>query len=207
MDSHNLFLKKKFNEVSKLITEESKILDIGCNNGKIISFLPTSINYYGVDIEEKMIRQLQQRRIKSKVIDLNKDQLPFQFERFDFIFLLDVLEHILDPRHLLLESKKRLGSNGKILVTLPNDYHILNKFRFLFNKDLTEDSFAPYGHIHIFPIKSGEEMLRQAGFKILKKIPISPTKPNIFPQSIKNLLGKKFPQTFARDILYLLKPL
>jgi len=47
--------------------------------------------------------------------------------------------------------------------------------------------------------------LRESGFKILKKIPISPIKPVSIPQSIKDFLGEKFPQSFARDVWYLLE--
>ena len=102
------------------------------------------------------------------------------------------------------QTKKRLNPHGKVIVTLPNDYHILNKIRFMLNKDLTEDSFAPYGHLHYFPIKSGERFLSENNFKILKKIILPPVKPKIFPQPIKNILARLFPQSFARDMLYLL---
>lgn len=209
MDNHDRFLKNKFTEASKLIQDSNllKILDIGCNNGNIRHFLPKNTQYYGTDIDKLHIHNLQVQGIKAKQIDINTQQLPFQFEKFNYILLLDVLEHVLNPLGLLQQSKQKLTQGGKLIVTLPNDYHLLNKLRFIFNKHLTEDPFAPYGHLHIFPIKSGEDLLRQSGFKILKRIPIPPVKPASIPQSLKNFLGKTFPQTFARDILYLLRPL
>lgn len=205
---HKLFLQNKFTEVSKLIKELQpiKILDMGCNNGNIRFLLPKDIEYFGTDLDKELIQQLQNQGIKAKQADLNTQQIPFQFEKFNYILLLDVLEHVLDPQKLLQESKQRLTKNGKLIITLPNDYHLLNKLRFIFNKHLTEDPFAPYGHLHIFPIKSGENLIKKSRFKIIKKIPIPPVKPIKIPQSIKNFLGKTFPQTFARDILYLLEP-
>jgi len=209
MDTHATFLKKKFNEVIKLIQDNKKlkILDIGCNNGNIRFLLPLNAEYYGTDIDNSHIYQLQVQGIKARQTDLNKDPLPFQLEKFDYILLLDVLEHVLNPQKLLKQSKQKLNHDGKLIITLPNDYHILNKLRFIFNKHLTEDPFAPYGHLHIFPIKSGENLLKQSGFRILKKIPIPPAKPSSIPQSIKDFLGKIMPQTFARDVLYLLEPI
>jgi methionine biosynthesis protein MetW len=203
MDTHEEFVENKFKKVSELIPEKSKILDIGCNDARILNFLKNP-NYFGIDINNDRISESDIKKIKFKQADLNKDELPFKNEKFDFILLLDVLEHVVNPQKLLLEAKKKLSSSGKLIITLPNDYHLLNKIRFVFNKHLTENPFAPYGHLHYFPIKSGEKFLKENGFKIEKKIILSPVKPKIIPQSIKNFLSSVFPQAFARDMLYVL---
>lgn len=204
MDSHETFVINKLKEVAKLVVPKSKVLDIGCDNGKLKNFL-IECEYYGLDLDKDLINQLVKRGIKAKQMDLNKDELLFKQEKFDYIMMLDVLEHIVNPEKLLKDAEKRLKDNGKMIITLPNDYHVLNKIRFILNKPLTEDPFAPYGHLHYFSIKDGEKFLKKNGFKILKKIPIPPVKPSAIPQSIKNFLGKNFPQAFARDILYLIE--
>jgi methionine biosynthesis protein MetW len=203
MDTHELFVQMKYQKVAELIPENSKILDIGCNDGDIRFSLKNPI-YFGVDADKDSINKLVRDKIKAKQADLNKNELPFKKEKFDFVLLLDILEHVVNPKKLLLDAKTRLNSRGKLIITLPNDYHILNKMRFVFNKHLTEDPFAPYGHLHYFPINSGEAFLRKNGFEIEKKIFLPPIKPKIIPQSIKNLLTNLSPQTFARDVLYVL---
>ena len=203
MNSHDAFVENKLKKVSELIPENSKVLDIGCNEGKIVPFLKNP-NYFGVDIDKKNISDLVAKKLNAKVADLNKDEIPFRKEKFDFILLLDVLEHVINPQKLLVDSRKKLNPQGKLIITLPNDYHILNKLRFIFDKHLTEDPFAPYGHLHYFPIKSGEKFLLKNNFKIIKKIYLAPVKPKIIPHFIKEFLTNLFPQSFARDVLYLL---
>ncbi len=203
MDTHELFVETKFKIVSKFIPENSKVLDIGCNDGKIRFFFKNP-NYFGVDADKNLILGLIKQRVKAKQADLNKDELPFKNEKFDFILLLDVLEHVANPQKLLFDARDKLNSNGKLIISLPNDYHILNKARFILNKHLTEDPFAPYGHLHYFPIKSGEAFIKKNRFKIEKKILLPPIKPKIVPQPIKDSLTSLFPQAFARDILYIL---
>ena len=203
MNSHEEFVENKFKKVSELIPEKSKILDVGCNDAKILSFLKNP-NYFGADINKDKISESDNKKIKFKQADLNKDELPFKNEKFDFILLLDVLEHVVNPQKLLFEAKGKLKSGGKLIITLPNDYHLLNKIRFVLNKHLTENPFAPYGHLHYFPIKSGEKFLKDNGFKIEKKIILPPVKPKIIPRGLKNFLSDIFPQAFARDILYVL---
>lgn len=199
MNSHEEFVENKFKKVSEIIPENSKVFDIGCNDAKILNFLK-NVDYYCTDISSNS----NSKKIKFKQTDLNKDELPFKKEKFDFILLLDILEHVVNPQKLLFESKQRLKPKGKLIITLPNDYHLLNKVRFVFNKHLTENPFAPYGHLHYFPIKSGEKFLISNGFVIEKKIILPPVKPKIIPQPVKNFLSHKFQQAFARDVLYVL---
>ena len=203
MDNHESFVKEKFVQVSKFVPEGSKVLDIGCNDGKMRDFLKNPV-YYGVDINKNQISELNDKGIKAKQADLNKNELPFKNEKFDFVLLLDILEHVVNPQKLLLDAKKRLKEDGKIIVSLPNDYHILNKIRFVLNKHITQDPFAPYGHLHYFPIKSGEKFLRNNGFEILIVTYLIPIKPKLIPQSIKKILSHISPQAFVRDTLYVL---
>jgi methionine biosynthesis protein MetW len=204
MNTHELFVKNKFKEVSKHITPNSKVLDIGCHNGEFKNYIPSS-EYYGIDINKKFILELKKNGVNAAESDLNNDKMPFEDIKFDYVLMLDVLEHVIDPKKLLIKSKTLIQPRGgKLIVTLPNDYHLLNKIRFIFNGHLTEDPFAPYGHLHYFPINSGECFLRNIGFKIEKKVILPPVKPKVIPQFLKNLLAMLFPQAFARDILYIL---
>ena len=203
MDSHEIFVNKKLKKAASLIKSNSKVLDIGCWDGRIRNFLK-NCNYHGIDINKEQIINLKKQGIKVKQVDLNKQSIPFN-EKFDYILLLDILEHVANSKKLLQESKKFLNQDGKLIITLPNDYHILNKIRFLFNKNLTEDPFSSIGHLHYFPIKSGEDFLIKQGFKIKTKILIPPIKPTIIPQAIKNFLTKISPQNFSRDVLYVLE--
>ena len=191
--NNNLFVKNKFKEVANLINLNSKILDVGCYDGGIREFLSDTDEYYGIDIDKNKISALTKQGVKAKRIDLNNDELPFKNQKFDYILFLDVLEHVLDPRKIWIKAKQRLKQEGKIIITLPNDYHIMNKIRFIFNKNLSLDPFAPYGHLHYFPIKTGDDVLiKRQGFKVLNKVFIPPYKPLFIPQGIKNILSKMF---------------
>lgn len=203
MGTHESFVKTKFKQVARFIPGNSQVLDIGCGNGDMKNFLKNPI-YYGIDGNKEYIKDLISQGIKAKQVDFNKDKIPFEKEKFDFILLLDILEHVANPSELLTEVKRRLNEKGKVIITLPNDYHILNKIRFLLNKHLTEDPFAPYGHMHFFPIKSGEKFLIKNGFNIERIIILFPIKPAVIPMIIKKILSHLFPQAFARDVLYVL---
>ncbi len=52
----------------------------------------------------------------------NKDIIPNN--KFDFIFCLEVLEHILNPFHAVKEIKRIIKPNGKIFVSSPFNFRI-----------------------------------------------------------------------------------
>ncbi len=196
------FIKQKYIKVGKLVKPGSKVLDIGCNKAEILDFLP-NVDYYGVDVNKEVIKELKQKKLKIYYADLNKDEIKIK-TKFDYVLLLDVLEHIVNPKQIIENSKKLLNPNGFLIVSLPNDYHFLNKLRFLFNKELFE-SFKPTGHLHIFPIKKGKKFLQDNNLTIIKEIELPATEPRIIPNFIKNMLSRLFPNNFARGILYLTK--
>lgn len=199
------FVRNKLNKIVSLIQPKSVILDIGCNDG-VIRKMVNNCDYYAVDINKNQIDSLIKQGVKAKNIDLNKDKLPFDSIKFDYILLLDILEHIIDPVKLMLECKQRLNKDGRLIVSLPNDYNIVNKLRFLFNGYLTSTPFSPYGHLHYFPINSVKQVLiDECGYKLLNKIILASPKPWFVTQKIKTTIAKLFPQVFARNVIYLLE--
>jgi SAM-dependent methyltransferase len=59
--------------------------------------------------------------------------IPFQPATYDFVFCLEVLEHVTDPFRTLAEMHRVLRPGGILVVSVPNPYHfkeiIWNMFR------------------------------------------------------------------------------
>jgi 2-polyprenyl-3-methyl-5-hydroxy-6-metoxy-1,4-benzoquinol methylase len=196
------FIKQKYIKVASLIKPGLRVLDIGCNRAEILGFLP-KVHYHGIDINKEVLNELKKNKINVSYADLNKNNLSLK-GKFDYILLLDILEHVVDPKSLIEKSKVFLDNEGYFIISMPNDYHFLNKLRFLFNRELF-NSFVPTGHLHIFPIKNGKKFLEQSGLFISAEFILPPTKPNFIPYSIKKLISRISPNNFARGILYLAK--
>ena len=198
-------VRRKYEEVSKLVKPNSRVLDVGCDDSSLKDLIKP-LSYMGIDVEKKNVENLKKQGDKSFLLNLNNYRSLPTKEKFDYIFFLDVLEHVVNPKKVLNDFKKLLNKDGKIIISLPNDYHFQNKIRFLFNKKLIEYPFWEYGHLHIFPIKEGKKFLEEQGFKILNIKYLAPEKPKIIPLSIKEFLANFFPNNFARVIIYELSP-
>lgn len=85
------------------------VLDIGCRDGLLTAHHKNSI---GIDIER------QQSYIPLVLADMHF--LPFKKEVFDTVVLIHVLEHTDKPKELLMEIKRILRSQGKLIISIPN---------------------------------------------------------------------------------------
>lgn len=98
-----------------------KILDIGCGTGETLTFLDNYLDkpkLYGIDNSQVAINFAKKRGHKN-IRKVNALELPYKSNSFDYILLLDVIEHIEDDSSLLKEAKRVLKKNGRIIITAP----------------------------------------------------------------------------------------
>jgi len=123
-----------------------KLLDFGCGR-KPYEQLFTVDQYIGIDLEETG-----HEHTLSKVdVYYDGQTIPFPDEHFDSIFCSEVFEHIFNLNEILIEIKRVLKKEGKILITVPFCWH---------------EHEVPYdfGRYTSFGIKS---ILEKNGFEII----------------------------------------
>lgn len=96
------------------------LLDLGC--GKVPFYAA-----YKKHIEDCTCVDWSNSPHNSLHIDIECDLngcIPLDGERFDTILMSDVLEHIYDPQHLLLECHRLLKPDGHLIINVPFLYWI-----------------------------------------------------------------------------------
>ncbi len=74
----------------------------------------------GIDILEKLVNQLKENDYNVQCVDATSD---FDIgDKFDIVFLGDVIEHVDNPVKLLKFSKRHLTKDGVILASTPNPF-------------------------------------------------------------------------------------
>jgi len=134
------------------ITPGEKVLDLGCGNGRFYEVLG-NIDYYGVDISEKMIETAKNRYPKAKFQVTDALNLPFPNNFFDKIFSFAVFHHIPSQEfrlQFLKEARRVLKKEGLLILTVWN----LN----------------PCQMILIGGYRRAEDFLKYQIFKILRKL-------------------------------------
>jgi len=103
------------------ITEESIILDVGCNYGYLLIALQNSnclCNYYGIDVHN-INSQTNMKNCNFRLGDVRS--LPYNDNFFDVVFLLDVLEHIDKVDTAVKEVFRVLKPNGSAILSGPTE--------------------------------------------------------------------------------------
>ncbi len=95
------------------------MLEIGCGHGSLLDYLgqETPLMLAGADMFLEGLR-LSRQRLQVPLYQVNATQLPFR-NCFDVIGLFDMLEHADDDGQVLRECWKALGTQGRLMLTVP----------------------------------------------------------------------------------------
>lgn len=166
------------------------LLDVGCGIGTWAATMKLHFGFSatGIDINNQAIKESQKAGIKSVRTDI-ESHWPLPTNTFSVVTAIQVLEHVINPDHLLEEAHRVLLPDGILLITTPNLAAWFNRvvlllgFQPFFLEASTKDktvglSFTrrltiqrdPVGHIHVFTLPALKDLLEINGFIIEKAI-------------------------------------
>lgn len=106
----------------RLISSNSRVLDIGCGKGFFLKRLydnfGSSIEYYGVDISSVAIYHAQNCFNFPKYFVSPAERLPFEDKTFDYIQIISTLEHVLKPSLVIREAYRVLKDKGYLYIVI-----------------------------------------------------------------------------------------
>tara|TARA_B100000989_G_C19478238_1_gene443920 strand:+ start:547 stop:1248 length:702 start_codon:yes stop_codon:yes gene_type:complete len=136
------YLINRFN-----IKENSKVLEIGSGRGEFINeFQKHGNNAFAVDNLNSTKEYFPD--INFTILDLEKENLPFEDNTFDVVFSKSVIEHFYYPENLMRESFRVLKKGG-IILTLTPEWNFIYKS---FYEDYTHRT--PFTKISLKDLKS-----------------------------------------------------
>jgi len=113
------------------------------------------------------------------LFDAERDRYPYPDGHFDLVIAGEIIEHmVLDPMHLLLESRRVLRDGGTLIVTTPNVGSLLSVAKVLEGKDNPQIFFlygrpdasgcSETGHMREYTLSELGEIVKAAGFEVDK---------------------------------------
>lgn len=171
-----LFLKylKKQNKKKKII----RLLDLGCGNGRLFSFLKNEpITYVGIDNNRTILKIAKKTHPKTRFLYGDILKLPFPADSFDTVWCIAVLHHIPTKKlqlKALKEIKRVLKKNGILMITVWNLWQTRYK-NYIDAK--THNALIPWKkgktvERYYFAFRENElrALLKKSGFSRLKKV-------------------------------------
>lgn len=122
-----LALKPWADKFKQMLRGDEVILDIGCSTGHFMEMVKDKAHkVYGCELNQKEIAFCRD----TLKLDVSDEPLEERFKEgtFDYITMIYVLEHIAEPKELLLSVKKLLKPSGKLVILIPNAQDALLNF-------------------------------------------------------------------------------
>jgi SAM-dependent methyltransferase len=148
-----------------------RVLDLGCGAGRFVAALrDAGAEPVGVELAEAALERARRNAPGTDLRLVEPDgSLPLDHRSVDLVWCSEVLEHVADTDHLLLEVLRVLRPGGRLLATVP--FHGRLKAA-LIALTRFESHFDPTGdHLRFYTRRSLAATLRQAGFEAVRVRP------------------------------------
>lgn len=105
------------------LTEHASVLDLGCGNGVLLTALPRTVVYTGIDFSPVLIKEATGSHPAGKFIlaDILDQAIWNDLPQFELIVALAVFHHLPSPNDhikLLRNIKQHLNINGSCLISV-----------------------------------------------------------------------------------------
>jgi SAM-dependent methyltransferase len=137
------------------VSEQDRVIDIGCGAGHIAALLPGTV--FGIDYDPANIEQARKRAPKAAFICADANQ--YLSDHFDVAILSHVLEHIEEPEALL-----RSVSADRIYVEVPDfEWSLNNRMR---EKRKRRLIYTDPDHVFEWDRAGIEELFERCGLQV-----------------------------------------
>ena len=167
-------MKVEFKIFADLLEENTRILDVGCDDGTLLEFLKKNknIDIRGIEISKKKVQVCISKGLTVLEGNAEFDLKQFPENSFDYVVLGQTLQAFVNPE-IVIKELLRVGK--KAIVTIPNFGHwrvrlnLLTKGTMPVTKTLPNDWYNT-PNIHMCTIKDFVKFSKTINFKIYKSL-------------------------------------
>lgn len=143
--------------VIKLYPDNASVIDLGSGDGALASVFPKKYLFDNIDRE----------------VDLNKKF--FWSKTYDVVTCTEVIEHLYNPKKLLLDGHSLIKEGGHMIITTPHNQSLWSRLYFLFTGKFLmfdgSDWMATKGYEgHITPVFDWEMKVLCRGLFSIERI-------------------------------------
>ena len=190
-------MKLEYKIISELITDNTRVLDVGCNDGVLMEYLKENknIDVRGIEISKEKVQTCIAKGLTVIEGNAEYDLKQFPDYSFDFVVLGQTLQAFVNPE-IVIKELLRVGK--KAIVTIPNFGHWKVRLNLLFKGTMPITQTLPNDwyntpNIHMCTIRDFFIFSKKINFKIFKSLALMNKNVSTIDNSnlsIKNLFSE-----------------
>ena len=165
--------------IADLVTERSRVLDLGCGDGLLLEYLfrNKQVDGFGVEISHDGVHACIARGLPVYHGDIDQGLSDHHDDSFDYVILSHTLQAVHRPRFVMREML-RVGK--KIIISFPNFGHWRARVSLAFGGRMPRTPVLPHDwfntpNIRMCTILDFQEMCRSMDVRIVRQIPLAAT--------------------------------
>lgn len=215
--SHNQILEllAEYSGTNDPNPSQAHVLDIGCGSALLAAMMKQQ-GHHVTGIDVYFDEMANERCDHFVAADLEAGLGPIAERKYDHIVLADVIEHVRDPEHLVVETSELLEEDGTIIASTGNVGHIFIRLMLFFGRfEYAERGILDRTHVRLFTPGSFKRLIEDTSCEIVERrycpIPFE----NIIPghRRLTDALTwmymgfvKVWPSLFAYQVILVAKP-
>ncbi len=175
--------------IYKVIEPASKVLDLGCGDGSLLSFLvkEKKVKAQGIELNEEAIYKCVENGLSVFHGDIETGLSGYPDKSFDYVILNQSMQEVKKV-DLVMDQALRIGK--KVIVGFSNFTYVSARFRIFFKGKVPITESLPYRwydtpNVHFLSINDFKDFCADKGIKIVKAFYLGEKKlvrilPNLF---------------------------
>ena len=167
-------MKSEYKIITDIIEANTRVLDVGCDDGTLMEFLKKNknVDIRGIEISKEKVQTCISKGLTVIEGDAEFDLKQFPDKSFDYVVLGQTLQAFINPE-IVIKELLRVGK--KAIVTIPNFGHwkvrinLLTKGTMPVTKTLPNDWYNT-PNLHMCTIKDFVSFSKIIDFKIFKSL-------------------------------------
>ena len=158
--------------IEKNSFRDKSFLELGIGHSKTVQILSEKFESLTViDAERELIEKYQESYPSVNFVNEFFENYEVEKNNFDYIGMGFVLEHVLDPKDILLKYSRALKGNGKLFVSVPNANSLHRLIAY--NAGLIDDikslseTDIRYGHLRYNSYNEWVDLFKECGWKVI----------------------------------------